>query len=34
MYNVALDAHNDKPVSIEEAIADIKAKIEEYINSR
>lgn len=29
MYNVALDAHNNKPVEIEEIIADIKAKVEE-----
>lgn len=34
MYNVSLDAHDNKPVSIDEAIADIKAKTEEYINSR
>ena len=33
MYNVSLDAHNNRPVSIDEAIADIKAKTEEYLNS-
>lgn len=34
MYNVSLDAHDNKPVSIDEVIADIKVKIEEYVNSR
>ena len=32
MYNVALDAHNNTPVSIDQIIEDIKAKREEYKN--
>lgn len=32
MYNVSLDAHNNRPVAIDEAIADIRAKTEEYLN--
>ncbi|MBO7529019.1 MAG: metallophosphoesterase family protein [Bacteroidales bacterium] len=34
MYNVSLDAHDNRLVSIDDAIADIKVKIEEFVNSR
>lgn len=34
MYNVSLDAHDNRPVSIDEAIADVKVKTEEYLSSR
>lgn len=33
LYNVSLDAHDNKPVAIDEAIADIIVKIEEYVNA-
>lgn len=32
IYNVALDAHNNKPVTIEEILEDIKIKKEEILN--
>ena len=31
MYNVALDAHNNTPVSFDEIIADIEAKKDECL---
>ena len=31
MYNVSLDAHENRPVSIEEAISDIKQQIQSYM---
>ena len=34
MYNVSLDAHDNRPVSIDEAIADIKTNIEKYMSTR
>ena len=34
MYNVSLDAHDNRPVSIDEAIADIKIEIEKYMSTR
>ena len=34
MYNVSLDAHNNRPVSIDEAIADIIIEIENYMSTR
>ena len=32
MYNVAVDAHNNRPVSIEEILTDINNKVKECIN--
>ena len=34
MYNVSLDAHDNRPVSIEEAVVDIKVKISEIITKK
>ena len=33
MYNVSLDAHDNRPVSIEQVLAEVKERYETYVRS-